>query len=245
MSFATKMATKVAEKKLKSELKDMAPKPPAGSGPRLRTGKGVGDKVEGCCTRFCATFCRVSPWTQIICWAMVALVLATTILWLGGAFLVGPAKSNTASTACGINMTIPVLNKNPYVFYLGTTGIIVTIMIIASCLCCCSFAALCSSGCPKIMRICGCVGFIITLIAVSLYTGWVALGTYFVIKIHGGESICRNTIMYLVLLYVYLVVLTIASCVVSVWKCNDLRKDAGTHSGTMRKTRTLKKKASG
>lgn len=37
MSFATKIATKVAEKKLKSGLKDLAPKPPAGSGPRLRS----------------------------------------------------------------------------------------------------------------------------------------------------------------------------------------------------------------
>jgi hypothetical protein len=122
-----------------------------------------------------------------------------------------------------------------------TTGIIATIMIIASCLCCCSFAALCSTGCPKVMRICGCIGFIITVAAVSLYTGWVALGTYFVIKIHGAEAVCRNTIMYLVLLYVYLVVLTVASSVMLVWKCNDWRKEAGTHSGIRRKSRTSKK----
>lgn len=35
-SLVTKMATKAAEKKMKEGLKDLTPKPPAGSGPRIR-----------------------------------------------------------------------------------------------------------------------------------------------------------------------------------------------------------------
>ena len=122
-----------------------------------------------------------------------------------------------------------------------STGIIVIIMLVASCLCCCSYIALFSPGCPKLMKKCGCVILIIAFIFVSIYIAWVALGTYFVILIDGTEAICRNTIMYLVLLYVYLIVLVIAFAIFLVWKCYDLRVESRAHSGTYRKTRTTKK----
>ena len=119
-----------------------------------------------------------------------------------------------------------------------TTGIIVTIMIVASCLSCCSFAALCSAGdCPRAIRICGCVGAIIVLAALSVYMGWVALGTYLVIKLHGNESVCRNTIVYLVLLYAYLIILAILCFVLLLWKCNDWRKSIKTNVDSRMKRR--------
>ena len=45
-SLATKMATKMAEKQLKDGLKDVAPKPPAGSGPRRRSEEVVASISE-------------------------------------------------------------------------------------------------------------------------------------------------------------------------------------------------------
>lgn len=60
------------------------------------------------------------------------------------------------------------------------------------------------------------------------------------IKIHGAETICRNMIMFLVLLYVYLIVLVIFSCVVMAWKCKDWMAESSGKEGPMRKSRTLK-----
>lgn len=34
---------------------------------------------------------------------------------------VGPAETETASVVCGVDLTIPLFNKNAYVFYLGVS----------------------------------------------------------------------------------------------------------------------------
>lgn len=118
------------------------------------------------------------------------------------------------------------------------SGIIAMIMIFTSCICCCSFSALCMGSCPKTVRICGCVGFIIVLVVLSFFLGWIALGTYFVIQIHSASTVCRNTIMYLVLLYAYLFVLTIMGIVVLTWRFTNWIKEPRIKTGAAtRRTR--------
>jgi len=82
--------------------------------------------------------------------AMVALVLATFVLWIGGAFLgecqcavqtcevsispvllycfigftVGPAQNNNAQGQCGVHLTVPLINKDAYIWYLSVCTIL-------------------------------------------------------------------------------------------------------------------------
>ena len=84
-----------------------------------------------------------SPFLSVA--AMVALVLATFALWIGGAFLgvwlirctanslsfsitvnccfvgftVGPSQNNNAQGQCGVHLTVPLVNKDAYVFFLS------------------------------------------------------------------------------------------------------------------------------
>ena len=106
---------------------------------------------------------------------------------------------------------------------LQTSGIIVLVMLFSSCLCCCSVFSLCCGDFPKAVKIIGVVLFIIVCLALSVYIGWVALGTYFATEIRSADTVCRNTIIYLCLLYIYLVVLALVGIVLVVWKCHDLR----------------------
>ena len=59
-------------------------------------------------------------------------------------------------------------------------------------------------------------------VATAVFVGWVILGTYLVLKIRGADTICRNTIAYLALMCLYLVVLLIVGMVgITVWQCKD------------------------
>ena len=118
-------------------------------------------------------------------------------------------------------------------------------MIFSSCICCCSYFILCSSEAPDIRacKICGLVGLIISLMAAALFVGWVGMGTYFITKINNDAAICNNTITYLTLLYVYLLVGAMATCVVLGSRCYDWMVYRKTHSG--RRRRSLRRKEKG
>lgn len=77
---------------------------------------------------------------------------------------------------------------------------------------------------------------IVVCLALSVYVGWVALGTYFAIEIRSASTICRNTIVYLVLLYIYLVVLALVGVILVVWKCHDVRTKSDLPSGVVKKS---------
>ena len=111
---------------------------------------------------------------------------------------------------------------------LQTSGIIVLVMLFSSCLCCCSVCSLCCGDFPKAIKIFGVVLFILVCLALSVYIGWIALGTYFAIEIRSASSVCRNVIVYLCLLYIYLIVLALVGIVLVVWKCHDLRTKSNT-----------------
>ena len=119
--------------------------------------------------------------------------------------------------------------------YLQTSGIIVLVMLFSSCLCCCSVFSLCCGDFPKAVKIIGAVLFIIVCLALSIYIGWVALGTYFAISIRSADTVCRNMIVYLCLLYIYLVVLALVGIVLVVWKCHDIRTKSKSSSAPAHK----------
>ena len=83
--------------------------------------------------------------------------------------------------------------------------------------------AVCCGDFPRVIKIVGIIGLIITALGLLVYSGWVAMGTYFVIKVHSADTICRNTIIYVVVLYVYLAVILLVGVVIMCWKCHQLR----------------------
>lgn len=107
-------------------------------------------------------------------------------------------------------------------------------MVLTSCICCSSFAGLCSEGLPRAIRIVSAIGAIVVFLVLVVYLGWVAAGTYFVLKLHSWNALCRNTVIYVVLLYAYLVILLVVGLVMCVW---STRRAA---AGTSKKKRTGK-----
>lgn len=99
----------------------------------------------------------------------------------------------------------------------------VFVMIFISCIFCCSTLTLCCGNFPKPITILGIIGIIITILGLSVYAAWVAMGTFFVIKIHSADAVCRNTLVYVILLYVYLAVFVLLATILSCWKCNEYR----------------------
>ena len=116
----------------------------------------------------------------------------------------------------------------PFLHTPQTSGIIVLVMLFSSCLCCCSVFSLCCGDFPKAVKIIGAILFIIVCLALSIYIGWIAIGTYFAIEIRSADTVCRNMIVYLCLLYIYLVVLALVGIVLVVWKCHDIRTNSST-----------------
>ena len=80
-------------------------------------------------------------------------------------------------------------------------------------------------------------------VATAVFVGWVVLGTYLVLKIRGADTICRNTIAYLALMYLYLVVLLIVGMVgITVWQCKDRNNgQQSTNTATLKKSSEYKK----
>lgn len=102
------------------------------------------------------------------------------------------------------------------------------VMVPVSLICCCSMLALCCGNFSKVVKICGIIGFIITCLGITVYAAWLAMGTYFVIRVHSGDEICRNTIVYVVILYIYLIVLLLVGVVMMCWKCKEIRSNKKT-----------------
>ena len=102
-----------------------------------------------------------------------------------------------------------------------TSGVIVLTMILTSCICCTAFVGLCSADFGRGVRIISAIGCIIVLLVLAVYLGWVAAGTYLVLKLHSGDALCRNTVIYVVLFYVYLVILVVVGMAMIVWKIRD------------------------
>jgi len=102
------------------------------------------------------------------------------------------------------------------------------VMILTSCICCVAFVGLCSGDFGRAVTILSAIGCVIVLLVLVVYLCWVAAGTYFVLRIHSGDALCRNTVIYVVLFYVYLVILLVVGLAMIVWtirnKINSKKK---------------------
>lgn len=163
----------------------------------------------------------MTPMTQALCCTVVVLGITGAVVWLGGS-IVGAGNGASAcdsqsSPAQGDNASssfAPSLNT-----FLTNTGIVVMIMLIASCICCVGFVGLCCGDLPLAARIVGAVCLIVAAVAALLYSCWIAYGTYAITK----QPDCINALVYLMLMYFYLFVFLGASVVAVIWKLYDLR----------------------
>ena len=142
----------------------------------------------------------------------------------------------TLHTLTSFSLPSSPLPPPPHTHTPQTSGIIVLVMLFSSCLCCCSIFSLCCGDFPKAVKIVGTILFILVCLALSVYIGWVALGTYFAIEIRSADTVCRNMIIYLCLLYIYLVVLALVGVTLVVWKCHDVRTKLNAPSQPERKS---------
>ena len=105
------------------------------------------------------------------------------------------------------------------------TGIFFILMVVASCLCCGAYICLCCGDFPRAVTICSIICFILVILAGALFIGWVALGTY-LLTTYGAsviltQTLCRNTAIYIVMLYIYLILFIVVCIAAAVWKiCN-------------------------
>ena len=110
------------------------------------------------------------------------------------------------------------------------TGIIVTLTIFSSCVCCLSYVGLCCDL-PRRAKILGTIGIAIVIIMFSIFTVWMAGGVYLITtfdKLALFTSTCRNLLAYVVLLGMYFVTVCVVGVVWWVWRVREARRRART-----------------
>ena len=113
-----------------------------------------------------------------------------------------------------------------HLFSPQNTGIIVTLTIFSSCVCCVSYVGLCC-GLPSWAKILGTIGVAIVVITFSIFIAWLGGGVYLVIKFNKValfSSVCRNLLVYVVLLFVYVVTVCLVGVVWCVWRVRERRR---------------------
>lgn len=93
---------------------------------------------------------------------------------------------------------------------------------------CCVFCGL-SYNFPKIVKIIAAITIIPVSLLIILFLSWLALGTFLstVMDSHARLTnlLCRNIVVYLIILYLYLFCLIGFGVVVAVWKIHGCYKD--------------------
>ena len=105
------------------------------------------------------------------------------------------------------------------------TGIVV-ICAIMGLLCCCGVSCGLCCKCPRAVKIVAAVTIIPASLCLLLYFIWLALGTYLIVLTNSdaySASICRNTLVYLIFLYIYLICGVVFWIIVCLWKINSVR----------------------
>lgn len=101
-----------------------------------------------------------------------------------------------------------------------------TLTIFSSCVCCVSYVGLCCEL-PSWAKILGAIGIAIVAIIFSIFLSWLAGGVYLVAnfdKVALLTDVCRNVMIYVVLLVVYLVTVCVVGMVWCVWRARDLQR---------------------
>lgn len=161
--------------------------------------------------------CRLSPWNKVICYSLVALIIGSLVLLLGGAFAVAEDENPGCSLALSgfegsgdslQDPLVPLSGKNAYNWWLANAGIFCMIMVVMSFICCCSYVTLCCGfKFHYSIKIAGFIGFILLIIGFLLYVAWLAVGSY-LIGLFGPRAalqrVCHGVVAYVVLMYIYL-----------------------------------------
>ena len=109
-------------------------------------------------------------------------------------------------------------------YTMQNTGIVVTLTIFSSCVCCVSYVGLCC-GLPTWAKILGAIGIAIVAMTFSIYTVWMAGFIIFTFdKLALFTSVCRNMVIYTVFLGVYFVTVVIVGVVWCVWRVREQRR---------------------
>ena len=104
------------------------------------------------------------------------------------------------------------------------TGIVVTLTVFSSCVCCVSYVGLCCDL-PSWAKALGAIGISIVITMFTIYTGWMLGGVYLVVMFDSVAlltEVCRNVLAYTVLLGVYFVTVCTVGVVWCAWRGRDL-----------------------
>ena len=117
------------------------------------------------------------------------------------------------------------LSLPPALSLMQYTGIVVIVAMMGLMCCCCISCGLCLS-CPRMVKIVAAITIIPASLCILFYFVWLALGT-FLIAMTGSDayskSTCRNILVYLIFLYLYLICAVVFWIIVGLWRINSLR----------------------
>ena len=120
------------------------------------------------------------------------------------------------------------------------TGIIVTLTIFSSCVCCVSYVGLCCDL-PSKAKIFGAIGITLVAIMFTIYTAWMMGGFYLVVTFDTSAlftDVCRNVLAYTLLLGVYFVTVCVVGVVWCVWRVREVsRRERSTPRQRVRGTK--------
>ncbi|XP_003387080.2 PREDICTED: uncharacterized protein LOC100632496 [Amphimedon queenslandica] len=188
---------------------------------RRRQTDSVGGKVEAGCAK-CCSYCRFSPLGSAVCYSAIIITVATLILYLAGAGLSSAAEPEKGQPDgfCSEDTSLKISYDN----YLKYTGVIVLLLVIAvimsCCVCCGCFCEL-----PKAVKIAAGITIIPVAVLMLLYGGWLVIGTVLFHDMSSdlsSKKVCRNVIVYVILLYIYLFLLIGFGTIVFIWKCYNV-----------------------
>ena len=100
-----------------------------------------------------------------------------------------------------------------------------------SCCVCCG----CFFDFPRQVKIVAGVILIPVIVLMVLYGAWLAIGTVLLYDMNSDlarKKICRNVIVYLVVLYIYMILLIGFGIIVCIWKCYNVHKSGKSASFT-------------
>lgn len=189
---------------------------------KRRPATGGTDKLEkGLSSVFGA--CRCTIYGSAMCCVLAVMWVALAVLWIGGSYIAKDAKLPGAiSCASKSNVSIG-FGGNSFIWWASTSGIIVIVTLIATCLYCCCFACVGSDFFSKIVTYVAIVGIILSLLCFSVLLAWMGLGTYMATLVVDTQGqTCINYFILLSLFFLYLATL-IVFCVVScIWKLHGM-----------------------
>jgi hypothetical protein len=189
-----------------------------------------------------------------ICYSAIIVGFATVVLYLAGAILTSVTQRDNSQLNGVCSMQPNVLSFGNetdssihYINYLRYTGISVLAVIVGvsvSCFVCCGLCL----GFPRPVKIAAAICIIPAAIFLAFYVAWLAMGTYLLARMDHqyiiATTICRNILVYIIFLYIYLIFIIGFGIIVAIWKINRIAK-GGKKAAYTRPTKSAKSSESG